>query len=125
MYLNLTDEQKALIDEISALSGIQKNLVREVWEFTLVRWAEAIAGSPAGERTKIDVPFLGSVSVRYEGDHIEEDGAVTTDVSAFLALTPAFRKMVGDIHDEGTPIVVDLLEKKMEQAALTMTTVEH
>ena len=74
MYLSLTEDQKVLIDEISALSGIQKNVIREVWEFTLIRWAESIATDPA-RRVELDVPFLGKISVKYEGDSLESDGS--------------------------------------------------
>lgn len=126
MYLNLSEEQKVLVDEISALSGIQKNVVREVWEFTLIRWAEQVAKSTAqGTRARLEVPFLGSVSVKYEADSVQDDGTVTTDVSAFLALAPLFQKMVGDIHDEGNHLVVDLLEKKIENATLTTSVSSH
>jgi hypothetical protein len=34
VYLDLDKETKQLLEEISAISGIQKNVVREVWEFT-------------------------------------------------------------------------------------------
>lgn len=121
MFLNVTNEQKILIDEIAALSGIQKNVIREVWEFTLVRWAEKLS-TAGGSRAVLDVPFLGTVSVKYEGDIVEADGSVTTEVSSFVALDPVFKKLVGDINDEGANIVASLLEKKIENSAITTTT---
>lgn len=124
MYLSLTEEQKVLIDEISALSGIQKNVIREVWEFTFIRWAESIAKDPT-RRAELDVPFLGKISVKYEGDSLESDGSVTTSVSSFVALSPVFRKLVGDIHDEGSNLITILLEKKIENATITTTANLH
>lgn len=124
MYLSLTEEQKVLIDEISALSGIQKNVIREVWEFTFIRWAESIAKDPT-HRAELDVPFLGKISVKYEGDSLESDGSVTTSVSSFVALSPVFRKLVGDIHDEGSNLIATLLEKKIENATITTTANLH
>lgn len=124
MYLTLTEEQKVIINEISALSGIQKNVVREVWEFTLVRWAELIAkAGPA--RASLEIPFLGNLSVKYEGDKVEPDGTVTTEVSSFLALNPLFKKLIGDINDEKDSVVLGLLNKKIENATLTMTAKDH
>lgn len=124
MYLSLTEDQKRLIDEISALSGIQKNVIREVWEFTLIRWAESIAKDPT-RRAELDIPFLGKISVKYEGDFLESDGCVTTSVSGFIALSPIFRKLVGDIHDEGSSLITTLLEKKIENATITTTANLH
>lgn len=115
MYLTLSEEQKRLVDEISALSGIQKNVIREVWEFTLVRWSEQIAAA-GNSRSQLEIPFLGKLSVKYEADKISEDGSVTTEISSFFSPEPLFKKLVGDIHDEGDTVVVDLLAKKIENA---------
>ena len=125
MYLSLTNEQKVLIDEIAALSGIQKNVIREVWEFTLLRWAEAIGAAPEDSRVQLEVPFLGKISLKYESDSIEESGAVTKEVSAFVSINPMLKKLVGDIRDEGSNLVTNLLEKKIENAAITTTASNH
>jgi hypothetical protein len=68
----------------------------------------------------LHVPFLGTVGVRYAGDEIEESGALSTKVDAFVSLDPAFRKLIGDTVDEGDTAVKDLLKKKIDNALLTM-----
>lgn len=122
MYLPLTENQKQTIEEIAALSGIQKGVIREVYEFTFVRWAEKIA---EGGMAQLEIPFLGTLGVRYAGDNIEDSGEVTTKVDAFISLAPSFKKLVGDIHDEGSSVVVDLLQKKLENALLTLASDNH
>jgi hypothetical protein len=122
MYFKLNTELKQLIDEISALSGIQKEVIREVWEFTFIRWAEQLT---LGEKlTVLEVPFLGKVGVKYEGDEILDNGLLDTKVGSFLDLSPTFRKLVGDIRDEKASVVNDLLKKKIENALLSIASVD-
>ena len=121
MYIKIDDDLKRLVDEISAISGIQKEVIREVWEMTLIKWAEQITSNPEG-LINLQVPFLGNIGVRYKGDTIEETGAVSTEVDAFVSLTPAFKKLIGDIVDEGDNIITDMLRKKIQRAITSMTT---
>lgn len=121
MLLKITDEQKKLIDEISAISGIGKEIVREVWEFTIIRWIEQVTKNPKG-LNNFEIPFVGQLGVRYVGDTIEENGALSTNVDAFVSLHPSFRKLIGDTVDEGPSLVVDLLKKKIDNAVLTLST---
>lgn len=118
MHLKLDEEQKILIDEISALSGIQKEVIREVFEFQLIRWAEKIAKNP-DKLVKLNIPFLGSIAVKYDKDIILPSGEMTTEVTTFHVLDDQFKKLVGDIHDEGDSLVIDLLNKKLLAAVLS------
>jgi hypothetical protein len=118
MFLKLDNEEKVLIEEVSALSGIQKEVLRECWEFLLIHWAEQLAANP-DKVTKLHIPFLGVVAVRFKDDEVLATGELQANVDAFVALTPQFRKLVGDIHDEGECLVTDLLRKKIETAILT------
>lgn len=120
MFLKLTDDQKRLVDEISALSGIQKEVIRECWEFTLIRWTEQIASNP-GKLTTLEIPFIGKLSVRYEEDTIEASGAVSTKIFTGFEPSTLLKKLVGDIEDEGDSVVTDLLKKKIEVALVTLS----
>ena len=118
MYLKIDDEQKQLIEEISALSGIQREVIKEVFEFQLVRWAEKIAENP-DKLVKLKIPFMGEMLVKYESDEILETGEMTTNVLVFHSLDDSFKKLIGDIHDESDNVVTDLLMKKIKNAVLT------
>lgn len=118
MYLKITEEQKQMIEEMSALSGIQREVIREVFEFQLVCWAEKIAKNP-DKLVKLNIPFLGDIAVKYTGDEILETGEISTQVLVFNNLEDSFKKLIGDIHDEGDNIVVDLLKKKIKNSVMT------
>lgn len=113
MYLKLDESQKRFIDETSALSGIQKEVIKEVFEFMLIRWAEQIASSER-KMTILEVPFAGKLGVRYDGDELLDSGAVTTKVTTYFEPSAQFKKIVGDIQDEKEGVVVELLRKKIE-----------
>ena len=120
MHLKLDEDQKRFVDETSAISGIQKEVIREVFEFMLIRWVEQIAANP--EKLNIlEVPFAGKLGVRYEGDAITDSGAVTTKVTAFFDPSQQFKKIIGDIIDEKDGVVIELLKRKIENALSTLS----
>jgi len=121
MFLKVDEETKRVIEEISALSGIQRDVVREVWEFTLINWIEKITRDPA-KLTTLTVPHLGQVGVKYVNDVLNEtDGTIDTQVEAYLSLSPAFRTLVGDIFDEKRNVIIDILQSKIDTALSTVT----
>lgn len=120
MYLKLDEDQKRFIDETSAISGIQKEVIREVFEFMLIRWAEQIASNP--EKLNIlEIPFAGKLGIRYDGDDITETGAVAAKVTAFFDPSAQFKRIIGDIIDEKDGVVIDLLKRKIESSLSTLS----
>lgn len=120
MHLKLDENQKRFIDETSALSGIQKDVIREVFEFMLIRWAEQIASAPENRHT-LDVPFAGTISLKYDGDIIMENGAVSTKLTTYFNPSAQLKKLVGDIIDEKDGVVIDLLRRKIENALTSLS----
>jgi hypothetical protein len=120
MFIKIdNDETKSLIEEISAISGFSKEIIREVWEFTLFKWVEKITTNPKKLNTLV-VPFLGKVGIRYEHDSIKEDGTLNTEVTSVISLDSTFKKLVGDIVDEGHSIITEALEKKIDNALMNV-----
>lgn len=119
MFLKIDKDTKHLIEEISALSGIQRDVVREVWEFTFIRWLEQITQDPEKLQT-LTVPFLGSVGVRYTGDTLNEDGSLETQADAYVSLSSSFKNVLGDVYDEKRNIIIDILQKKIDNAIATI-----
>ena len=113
----LTDETKNMIMEVSALSGIPQNVIKEVWEYFLVYVAIKVADNP-DNFAEIVIPYLGKVFVQYSGDTITSTGDISTEVNSILELSPSFRKLVGDLHDEAQTELTNLLAAKIEQAVL-------
>jgi hypothetical protein len=121
MFLKIDSDQKKFIDEVAALSGLQKDVIRECWEFSLIRWAEQIVKNPDSFSDLI-IPFLGRIKIKYDKDVILPSGEMTTEVMSFHSISDSFKKMVGDLHDEGPSLITDLLKKKIENAILTSST---
>jgi len=119
MFLKIDKDTKHLIEEISALSGIQRDVVREVWEFTFLRWLEEITKDPEKLHSLV-IPFLGSVGVRYTGDSLNEDGSLETQADAFVSLSSSFRTILGDVYDEKQNVIIDILQKKIDNAIHTI-----
>lgn len=122
-YLKINEDLKQQIEEISAISGIQRDVLRETFEFMLIQWATKIAKDP-DKMTMIDIPFLGKIGVRYKGDFENPDGTLGTDIDAFVAPSDGFKKLVGDLHDEGNNIIFELIKKKINAAILTSSSTE-
>ncbi len=120
MFLKLDEETRHTIEEISALSGIQRDVIKEVWEFTLLRWIEQITKDPT-KLSNLQIPFLGSVGVRYVEDQLGENGAIETKVDSFVCLSPFFKKVIGEVYDGKQNIITELLEIKIDNAISNIT----
>lgn len=121
--LKLNDETKNLIMEVSALSGIPQNVVKEVLEYMLISWAIKISDSNDTDNfAELTIPYVGEVNVKYSGDQITPEGDLSTNVDCFINLSDSFRKLVGDLHDEARTELVDMLQKKIEQAVMVAST---
>lgn len=115
MFLKLDEETKHTIEEISALSGIQRDVIREVWEFTLIRWIEQITRDST-KLNNFQIPFLGTVGVRYINDCLSSNGTIETNVDMFISASPFFKKLIGEIYDEKQNVLIDILQKKIDSA---------
>ena len=115
--LKLDEETKILISEISALSGYSQTVIKEIVEYMLVNWVVKIADNP-DSLASLSIPYLGKLNVKYEGDRLMPSGEITTDVLAETDLSPAFRKLIGDLHDEAKTEVEDALRRKIDTTVL-------
>ena len=115
--LKFSEDTRTFVTEISALSGIPQNIIKEVLEFMVMDWAIKIGDSP-DSFAELPIPYLGKILVKYEGDSITPEGELSTDVSVFVNLCDSFKKLVGDIHDEAQTVLTDLMQKKLEQVVM-------
>ena len=115
--LKFSEDTRTFVTEISALSGIPQNIIKEVLEFMVIDWAIKIGDSP-DSIAELPIPYLGKILVKYEGDSITPEGELSTDVRVFVNLSDSFKKLVGDIHDEAQTVLTDLMQKKLEQVVM-------
>ena len=114
-YLN--EDTKNQILEISALSGYAQNVVKEVLEYMLMSWAIKIADNP-GKYASLTIPYLGNVMVKYVDDEVLPTGELSTITDSQVVLNDQFKKLIGDLHDEGMTELVPMMEKKIKNAVM-------
>ena len=113
----LDEITKRTISEISALSGYTNNVVREVLEFLAYLWAVKLAENP-DKYTELIIPYMGAANVRYREDKINNSGEIETEVDVLMDLSKNFKKLVGDLHDEGYTELVPIMQKKLDQSII-------
>lgn len=118
--LKFNEDTKTFITEVSALSGIPQNIIKEVLEFMVVDWAIKL-GDAQDNFAELSIPYLGKILVKYIGDSITPEGELSTDVRVFVNLSDNFKKLVGDIHDEAQTVLTDMIQKKLEQVVMVST----
>ena len=121
--LKLDEESKETLLEIGALSGYAQNIVKEVFEYLAYSWAIKIAEKP-DEFAELKIPYLGSVFVKYLKDEINKNGELETEIESSVKVNNSFKKLIGDLHDEGYTELVPLMQKKIEQAVAVASSVE-
>lgn len=115
--LKIDESTKNVILEASALSGFAQNVTKEVLQYLLFDWAIKIADHP-DEYASLSIPYLGTVNVKFAGDKVTSTGELDTKVECFVDLSDSFRKLVGDIHDQGYSALVPMALKIIEQAVM-------
>ena len=114
-YLN--EDTKNQILEISALSGYAQNVVKEVLEYMLMSWAIKIADNP-DKYASLTIPYLGNVMVKYVDDEVLPTGELSTITDSQVVLNDQFKKLIGDLHDEGMTELVPMMEKKIKNSVM-------
>lgn len=120
-FLKLDDECKNISQEISALSGYSQGVIKEVMEYFLIDWALKIVDHP-DDYADLSIPFLGKISVKYTGDKKLPTNEITTDVDCKVTLSDNFKKLVGDLHDEGRTEIDKALQRKIDTAVMVAST---
>lgn len=115
--LRLEEDTKNVILEVSALSGYAQNVVKEIFEYLLLNWAIKVSDHP-DEYAALTLPYIGTLNVRFAGDKVLPSGELNTEVDVFADLTPQFKKLIGDLHDEGYTELIPMMTKKIEQAVM-------
>ena len=57
------EETELFINEVSALTGYGRNVVKEVLEFLLMNWAIKIVDNPDKD-ANLTIPYLGNLAVK-------------------------------------------------------------
>lgn len=115
--LKLSEDTKNVILEVSALSGISQNIIKEVFEYLLINWAIKISDHP-DDYADLDIPYIGTVHVKFVDDKVTETGDIKTEIESYVDIDESFKNLIGTIHDEGRTELISMMMKKIEQAIM-------
>lgn len=117
------EDTKNVMLEVSALSGISQNIIKEVYEYLLISWAVKLAESP-DEFAKLAIPYMGTAEVKFKEDNIDPAGNLQTEVDVRIKLSDSFKKLVGNLYNEEQTEIIDLLKKKIKNSILVASAAE-
>jgi hypothetical protein len=107
----IVDENtKQLIKEVSTLFGIKAEVVKEIFEYITFVWILNITENP-DEFTKLTIPFLGNIDIKFKKDFIGTDGSLMTEVESNLTINDTFKTMISDLHDSSLHSITDYLKE--------------
>ena len=88
-----TDQETRLIlAEVSALLGIKAEVVKEVWEFTILSLLLKVADKPDNNSYSVSIPYIGRILLR-KSIARADDGSKKLDVDPFISLSDKFKKL--------------------------------
>jgi hypothetical protein len=93
VQMNLSEEDKKAILQISLISGIDENKIQEVFESFLILFTIDYSS-----KKSIRIPLLGNFFVRYTGENTTDMGREAT-VDAFYSPSDEVKRIIGQLVD--------------------------
>lgn len=115
----VNEDTELFINEVSAITGYGRNVVKEVLEFCLLDWAIKIVDHP-DEDANLTLPYLGTLAVKYDSDEELPNGTLSTNIKADFTPANTFRQLVGILHDEGHSEIENMIKKKCSQTVMVV-----
>ena len=115
----VNEDTELFINEVSAITGYGRNVVKEVLEFFLLDLAIKIVDHP-DEDANLTLPYLGTLAVKYDSDEELPNGTLSTNIKADFTPANTFRQLVGILHDEGHSEIENMIKKKCSQTVMVV-----
>jgi hypothetical protein len=115
--IDFTLEDKHSIEEVSALTGINKSVIQEVYEFTFINIVEKFSRDPEKAMT-IRLPLIGDLYIKYSDDEEQSDGSVKTNFNTFISLSQNLKSTLSRIIDDSpsdiSTVIDELIQEKID-----------
>ena len=85
---NLVD----IVLDISALFGVKSEVVKQVWEMTVLALLLKTSDFEDSKNVRLKIPFIGNMLLRDNGSVIE-NGKCTPDIECFMCLDENFKQL--------------------------------
>lgn len=117
MKLQLDKNSKDMVEEISTLLGVKAEIVKTVWEFTLLTYLLKYSKSENKVKS-LSIPYIGNIGIRYNGDSVENTkDSLSGDFDVFISLNDDFKKMLHSIEIGSTDEIINLLQNEIKKVA--------
>lgn len=114
--LALDKETKELLEDISSLFGVKPDIVKDVWEYTVITWLLKMSDSEANLK-RIRIPYVGSIGLRFTGEKIGSEDKIEADYDAFVAINSNFKDTLKAIKNNSSDELTALIQNKIKKLA--------
>lgn len=85
-------DTKDIVLDISALFGVKSEVVKQVWEMTVLAMLLKTSDFEDNKSVRLKIPFIGNMLLRDNGAVIE-NGKCTPNVECFISLDDNFKRL--------------------------------
>lgn len=106
---DLNAETKKIIQEISATFGVQQDIVKKVWEYTIFTLILNI-GDNKLPFDKLEIPFIGHIDLKNNGFNME-NGKIQPNIEAYISLSDSFKELYSKVKNNEFQELSEYVEK--------------
>lgn len=115
--ISLDKDSKDLLEEVSSLFGVKSDIIKDVWDYTLIAWLLKMADSDANFK-RFRIPYVGSIGLRFLGEKASNDSdKIEADYEAFVSLNDNFKNLLKAIKNNGSEELVQFIQSKIKKIA--------
>lgn len=104
--LTTNQDTEALCNTVSAISGIGKDSIKEVWDATVLAMLFTLEPRKFNLQT-LTVPMIGKIGFKTgKTYHDQSTGKPAYDIKTFLSVSSDFKNIIGDIINNGQGCLV-------------------
>ena len=110
--LPYTKDTKELLQDVSSQFGLRVDVIKQVWEATLVTLFLKMAENPEAEH-ELRIPFIGKLKVKYKNSCATGNSGYFTIVDSEIFLDEEFKNIVGDVYYQGNTPLIDYIQNTL------------
>lgn len=115
--ISLDKDSKDLLEEVSSLFGVKSDIIKDVWDYTLIAWLLKMADSDSNFKRFL-IPYVGSIGLRFLGEKASNDSdKIEADYEAFVSLNDNFKNLLKAIKNNGSEELVQFIQSKIKKIA--------
>lgn len=109
--LPMTKKTKELLQEVSALFGVRSDIVKQIWDYTIITLFLKMTENPEGEHI-LQLPMIGELIVKYKNSVYVKNGTIT-EVESNLRLDEEFKNLIGDVYFQGNSPIIEFVQDNL------------